>query len=276
MEPSPHHERIEDPNFRRAVDLLDSGDAAGLRDWLRENPDLSRRRISFEDGNYFRNPCLLEFIAENPVRRGVLPPNIVAIAEVIIDAGVDRSSLDEALMLVSTGRVPRECGVQLPLIELLCDCGANPAAALHAALLHRELDAAHVLIARGAKIDLPTASALGQLEDARRLLPDSTPESRHLALALAAQFGRADIVRLLLNSGVDPDRYNPKGAHSQSTPLHQAAYAGHDAVVRLLVERGARLDIKDTRWHGTPADWAHHGDHPKLEAFLRACEKPPL
>src|ERR1700726_35654 len=27
----PHHERIEDPNFRRAVDLIDAGDVAGLR-----------------------------------------------------------------------------------------------------------------------------------------------------------------------------------------------------------------------------------------------------
>jgi uncharacterized protein (TIGR02246 family) len=54
---------------------------------------------------------------------------------------------------------------------------------------------------------------------------------------------RADIVRLLLDAGEDPNRYNPDGLHSHSTPLHQAALAGHDAVVRLLVERGARLDI---------------------------------
>jgi len=28
---APHHERIEDPAFRLAVDLLDAGDAEGLR-----------------------------------------------------------------------------------------------------------------------------------------------------------------------------------------------------------------------------------------------------
>ena len=63
---------------------------------------------------------------------------------------------------------------------------------------------------------------------------------RHRALALAAQLGHVEIVRLLLDAGEDPDRYNPADSHAHTTPLHQAALAGHDAVVRLLVERGAR------------------------------------
>src|ERR1700761_7730320 len=36
----PHHERIEDPVFRRAVDLLDAGDVDGLRLLLRQRPKL--------------------------------------------------------------------------------------------------------------------------------------------------------------------------------------------------------------------------------------------
>ena len=40
----------------------------------------------FEGGNYFRNPTLLEFIAENPIRRGTLPENIAEVAKVILDA----------------------------------------------------------------------------------------------------------------------------------------------------------------------------------------------
>jgi hypothetical protein len=49
--------------------------------------------------------------------------------------------------------------------------------------------------------------------------------------------------------------------------------AGHMEVVRLLVERGARLDIKDILWHGTPAGWAKHEGRAEVEAFLRAREK---
>ncbi len=68
----PHHERIEDATFRRAVDLLDAGDAEGLRRLLQAHPKLVQAQVLLEGGNYFRTPTLLEFIAENPVRHGKL------------------------------------------------------------------------------------------------------------------------------------------------------------------------------------------------------------
>ena len=80
----------------------------------------------------------------------------------------------------------------------------------------------------------------------------------------------AEILQMLLEAGEDPNRYNPKGNHGHSTPLHQAVWSGHDAVVRLLVERGARLDIKDTIWHGTPLGWAEYGGRKEIAEFLRA------
>src|SRR5581483_11955829 len=120
----PHHERITDPVFRHAVDLLDAGDAAALRTHLQQHPDLIHRRVAFEGENYFRNPTLLEFIAENPIRCGHLPSNIVEIARLLLDANA--TALDETLGLVVSGRIARESGVQLPLIHLLCDRGADP------------------------------------------------------------------------------------------------------------------------------------------------------
>jgi hypothetical protein len=268
----PHHERIEDPVFRRAVDLIDAGDAVGLRTYLKQHPKLVHQHVVFEGWNYFRNPTLVQFIAENPVRHGKLPANIVDVAKVILDAGPPQSELNETLMLVATGSVPRECGAQLPLIELLCDHGADANSALHAAALHNEMEAVHALIRRGARVDLPVAAALGQVDDFRRLLPEAGKDDRHLALALASQFGHLEIVRLLLDAGEDPNRYNPVGGHSHSTPLHQAAASGNEDMVRLLVERGARLDMKDVLWHGTPAGWARHEGKLKVEKYLRERE----
>ena len=268
----PHHERIGDATFRRAVDLLDAGDTAGLRAHLKQHPHLAHQRVVFEGGNYFRNPTLLEFVAENPVRHGTLPNNIVEVARVILDAGVEQSALNETLMLVATGSVPRECRAQLPLIDLLCDRGADPNSAIHAAALHGELEAVNALIRRGARINLPVAAALDRVDDLRRLLPTASSEDRHLALALASQFGHVEIVRLLLDAGEDPNRYNPVGGHSHTTPLHQAAGAGYEKLVRLLVERGARLDMKDILWQATPADWARHAGRTEIEAYLRGLE----
>jgi hypothetical protein len=265
----PHQQRIEDATFRRAVDLIDAGDAAGLRAQLKQHPNLTHQRVTFEGGNYFRNPTLLEFIAENPVRYGTLPANIVDVTKVILDAGAEQSALNETLMLVATGSVPRECGKQLSLIDLLCNRGADPNSAIQAAALHSKHAAVNALIGHGARIDLPVATALGRIEEARRLLAGGSSADRHLALTMAADLGHVEIVRLLLDAGEDPNRYNPVGGHSHTTPLHQAAGAGHDEVVRLLVERGARLDLKDILWQGTPADWARHAGRKEIEEYLR-------
>lgn len=269
----PYQERIEDPAFRHAVALLDQGDVVKLRLYLNTHPHLVRDHVTFEGGNYFRHPTLLEFVVENPVRRGTLPDNSVEVTTLILEAGAkeDRVVLNETLGLVSSGCVERQCGVQIPLIDWLYAYGAEPASAIIIALGHQELDAVDALRHNGAPLDLDLASALGRAEEVQRLLPTSTSADRHRAFALASQYGQVAIVGLLLDAGEDPNRYNPIGIHSHSTPLHQAAARGHDKVVRLLVERGARPDIKDTTsGQGTPASWARHQGHKDIEAYLQA------
>ncbi len=274
----PSHERIQDAGFRRAVDLLDDGDVDGLRNYLISHPGIARQRVTFEGGNYFRDPTLLEFVAENPVRNDSLPPNIVEVARTILDADgrVDQRSIASTLGLVCSGRVPREGGVQIPLIDLLCDYGADPNGAMLAALGHGEFEAVDALIRRGARVDLITAAATGRIEAAQRELAVADPEQRHRALALAAQHGHAEIVALLLDVGENPNRYNPAGCHAHSTPLHQAALVGHLGVVRLLVERGARLDIRDIHYQGTPLDWADYAGQAEVSDYLRGVEKSEI
>ena len=268
----PYHERIEIAVFRRAVDLLDAGDVMGLREHLQRHPKLVLQHVEFEGGNYFQNPTLLEFIAENPIRHETLAKNIVDVAKVILDAEPDQASRNATLGLVVTGRAVEECGVQVALIELLCDYGADPNSAIHAAAPQRSLAAVKTLIARGAHVDLPIAAAMGLVDDARRMLPAADADERHLALAFATRMGHIEIVQLLLDAGEDPNRYNSLGSHSHSTPLHQATLNGHEDLVRLLMERGAKPDIRDLLWRGTPADWAKHEGRKELEAYLRRAE----
>lgn len=274
----PHHERIEDAAFRRAIDLLDAGDAAGLRAWLREHPSLVHQRIVLEGWNYFHNPALLEFVAENPVRHGTLPKNIVEVAKVILDAGADsdESEMNETLALVATGSVPRDCRLQIPLIDLFCDRGADPDSAIAVTAVLGEIEALRHLIERGARVTLPAAAALGHIDDFRHLMLTASSDECHLALAVAADYGEIEIMRMLLDAGEDPNRYNPVGGHSHATPLHQAAMRGDKEKARLLLERGARLDIEDILWHGTPADWARHEGKTEMEAYLRERERDHL
>ncbi len=267
----PAHLRIKDETFKRAVDLLDAGNAEGLRQYVEANPRVVRQHVILEGGNYFREPALLEFIAENPTRRGSLPANAAELARIILDAGGrdDRESVDSALELVASSDVARESGVQIPLIDVLCDYGADPTAATYAALLYNQFEAVRALIRRGAQADLIVAAAMGELGQAMQALPNADPQTRQRALAMAAQHGYVGIVRLMLDGGEDPNRFAPVGGHSHATPLHQAALAGHEDVVRLLVERGARTDIRDILHGGTPLDWAEYAKQKTIAEYLR-------
>lgn len=265
----PAQERIDDPVFRRAVDLMDAGDVERLRRHLANHPKVIHQRIVLEGGNYFRNPSLLEFCAENPIRHGTLPENIVAVVKVILDSGPDLVSINETLGLVASGAVPRQCRVQLELISLLCRYGADPTGALGVAVTHGEMDAVNALLNCGAKLDLSTAAALGRTDDFKRLLQKAGTKNRHKALAMAAQFGNVDCLKLLLEAGEDPNRYNPKGFHSHATPLHQAAFQGHLDAVKCLIDGGANPDAKDVLFGGTALGWAEHGGRSEVVDYLR-------
>jgi ankyrin repeat protein len=275
--------------FESAVETVVNGDLAALQDALRRAPRLVRtrsNRVCCFDPRVHR-ATLLHYIAANGVEayRQTTPPNAVEVARVLLQAGAEPDALADMYgaecttmsMLVSSSH-PAKARLQVPLIELLLDFGAAVegrgtrkwGGPLLTALAFGMIDAAKVLAKRGARIDLPGVAGLGLVEEAVRLLPSADAEARQRALSLAAQHGHVEIVGLLLESGEDPNRYNLEGNHAHTTPLHQAVLAGDETVVRLLVERGARLDIRDTIWQGTPLGWALHGGG-KAQARMAEC-----
>ncbi len=276
--------------FESAVEAVINGDAATLESLVFANHELIRMRstrITHYDPPA-HHATLLHYVAANGVEssRQKTPKNAVEIANILLRAGAEVDALAEMYgghyttmsMLVSSSH-PAEAGVQVALVEKLLDFGAavegrgSPEwrSPLMTALAFGYLGAAEALVRRGAAVgDIAAAAGLGRLKQVRELLQTAEPKLRHKALALAAQHGHVDVVRLLLDAGEDPSRYNPEGNHAHSTPLHQAVLAGHEAVVRLLVERGARLDIKDKIYEGTPLGWAQYGRQIKIEQYLRA------
>jgi len=278
--------------FESAVEAVVNGDLGALQNALRRDPALVRARSSrvccFDPPVH--RATLLHYVAANGVEayRQKTPPNALEVARTLLQADAEPDALADMYgagcttmsMLVSSSH-PADAGLQVPLVELLLDFGAaiegrgtrKWGTPLFTALTFGMIDAAEVLAKRGACIELPAAAGLGLVGEAARLLPSADAEARHRALSLAAQHGHAEIVRLLLDAGEDPNRYNLEGNHAHATPLHHAVLGGHEAVVRLLVERGARLDIRDTIWHGTPLGWAVHGGgkaHPQMAECLRS------
>jgi len=268
--------------FESTVEAIVAGDLSGLASSLRDNRELVRARSTRE-----HHATLLHYVAANGVEndRQKSPPNAVEVAKILLNAGAEVDALAEMYggryttmsMLVSSTH-PAQAGVQVALVETLLVFGASIEGVgsspwrspLLTALAFGYLPVAEALARRGARVDnIAAAAGLGRLADVRQMLPTAEDGSRHRALALAAQHGHLDAVRLLLDSGDNPNRYNPEGNHSHSTPLHQAVLAGHEAVVRLLVERGASLDIKDTAHQGTPLGWAIYAGQVEIEKYLR-------
>jgi len=228
---------------------------------------------------------LLHYIGANGVEgdRQRTPANAVEVARVLLDAGAEVDALADMYdarcttmsMLVSSAH-PAGAGVQAALAETLLDYGAafegpgtNWQSAVLTALAFGYLETAQVLAERGAPPSFAAAAGLGRVEETARLLPLADAASRHIALALAAQHGQRAVVQLLLDAGEDPSRYNPDGYHSHTTPLHQAVWSDHAEVVRLLVDRGARLDLRDKVYSGTPLDWAIYGKRDAMANYLR-------
>ena len=278
--------------FERAVEAVVDGDLAALGAALEADPALvharSTRVTHFDPPQH--RATLLHYVAANGVEgyRQRTPANAVRVATLLLEAGADPDALAylygggcTTMSLLVSSSHPAKAGVQAALVDILVDHGAAVEPAGHGAwtsplitaLTFGYLDAAHALVRRGARVDtLPAMAGLGLVDDLRAALPAASPEDRHRALALAAQLGQLEAVRLLLDAGEDPNRYNPPQAHSHATPLHQAIAAGHLEMVRLLIQRGADPHIRDTLFDGTPLGWAEYLDQRDIAAYLRALD----
>ncbi|MCR8561393.1 ankyrin repeat domain-containing protein [Mucilaginibacter sp. BJC16-A38] len=256
---------ITDPQFLQAVEAIDAGDINELETIITKYPRLVKERLQTTEPGYFKDPYLLWFVADNPIRIEKLPPNIVEITSLLVQA-VKREAPDTYLRqinytlgLVVTGRIPRECGVQIAMMDLLIDAGAAPAGTM-GAFAHGNIDAAQHLINRGDKLTLPAAVCLERMDDINRLGIVASAGEKLTSLTAAAFYGKSDIIKLLLKMGADPNGYSEhnSGFHSHATPLHQAVYSGSLDAVKILLEAGAKPDAPDKIYNGTPLGWARH------------------
>lgn len=260
--------------FQQAIAAIDAGDAERLTRLLDEHPDLAgerlehpgdwlRDRVGAALDGFFSRPYLLWFLAEDPVRAGVLPPNAAQLARVVIDAArrhrpeTLQAQLDEGLPLVCWSWIARQCGVQVALIDVLLDAGAKAQGNPENALVNGNVEAARHLIGRGAPFSLGAALCLERWEDADRLAASAEPEDLQFALVLTALRGQAEGVRRAIRFGADPDQRCPD-LYGHASPLHHAVSSGSIEAVRVLVESGADLTPRDTAWQATPLGWAEY------------------
>lgn len=254
---------INDRLFREAVAAIDQGKLDVLQGLLAEHPELVGIRLDSPTEGYFQQPYLLWFVADNPIRHGKLSANIVAISALIINKIKGQNldtlqvQLDYTLGLVVTGSTPRNSGVQIELMDLLIDAGAHVGRG-HGALAHGNIAATQRLLERGGELTLTTAICLNRWEEVPKLMQTASATEVQVALVAAAFFGNVRALTYLLEQGADPNAYpDPaEGFHSHATALHQAVSSSSLEAVKVMVEAGARQDLKDKIYGGPPLAWA--------------------
>src|SRR5262245_32639132 len=131
------------------------------------------------------------------------------------------------------------------------------------------------LKALGTNLDLNGASFHGHWQlcqfliehgaDVNHALPDTGETALHSALCKTNRSVFNRVLKVLLDSGADPNRATKAGVETDSfmrdcrtqgeTPLHRAAAFGDAEAIQLLLDAGAVIDARDANGN-TPLSWA--------------------
>ncbi len=280
------------PQFTEALAAFDAGDIERLRFLLTSHTDLTHARTNLEPPyDYFSAATLLHHIAGNPRRDASLPPNVIDIARLLLEAGSDVHAETigpnggTTMGLLVTSKQASDRGVTGSLMDLLLEYGAtldlDAPDALDASLANHAPAAAEKMVELGARPDVLAAAALGNLDRLRgcfdadgrlRIRPRRNgslmTEADAIGLALLYAYVREqrDAVEFLLEKD---GNWNMTGVNN-GTALHRAAYAGDLAMVQKLVAKGADVSNRENPFNSTPLSWAAHARQPAVFDWLVA------
>jgi ankyrin repeat protein len=265
-------------NFEQAAGAIVNGDLDKLRRLLAANPELIHLRSERE-----HNGTLLHYVSANGLEdyRQKTPANIVAVAEVLFDAGADVNAeanmyggRDTILGLAASSIHPENAGVMEPLLQILVQRGASVTGVpgkyppLMAAITNHRPAAVDALFNLGAPVhDIISAAAVGDIDkvksylnedgslDPAAMLSGDLPyltkmPADHIAAAFifAGVYGRAEVLELMMSRKVSPGVL-----FDGFTALHWACGYGHLEAIDLLLEHKAPLEIKNS-YGGTVLD----------------------
>ncbi len=243
--------------FEAAADAIVCGDLTTLRQLLHDDTSLIRARSL--RGHH---SALLHYVGANGIEgfRQHTPPNAVAIAETLLDAGAEVDAVADVyrgsttLGLVATSLHPKRAGVQQVLMQLLLDRGArldHPAVAggpslVRSCLANGRRDAADYLVSRGVPLDFVSAAMLGRLDVVRTYFDADgklavTKAEMEKALVSPWNNGDSAVAAFLLDRGIDVN-----AQADGFTAVNMAATMGRAEAVRFFIARGAALDIRNS------------------------------
>jgi len=274
--------------FDNAVEAIITGDAQTLKQLIEENPSLVTEHSSAE-----HQATLLHYVSANGVEdeKQKTPDNIVDIAKILLESGANPNQSSNiygggngstALAALVSSAHPAKAGKMSDLVRLFCQYASpdgidNDQYPMATAITFRYKNAVDALIDSGATVDNIIHAATGNLDLVKSLFAQELPpytnsfyitidaqnELRELALSAACMAGHLEIVRYLVENGVDIES---KISMENTSALNEAAINNQLEIVRYLLEKGADIASQDhqgfTALHW--AAWHCHLDMMKL------------
>ncbi len=258
---------IADYSFATAVIL---GDASRVRREIKRHPELVTRPDDRTGWTALHAASASQWHRLDPARAD----GLLAVARLLLEAGADPRRYDDGNSPpppVVYDAVRSACRPEL--IDLLLAHGADPDAPgpdgrspYALATAQGRTEVAAVLRRDGAVDDATdtdrflSACLRADHADVNRQvtrhpeLPGSLSGSQQAgAIMQAAEAGNTVAVSLMLDFGFPVDAH---GGEDGGTALHAAAYSGSAGTARLLIDRGADIEVRDTHWDSPPLDWA--------------------
>ena len=301
-----------DPTVQQVIAAARIGDLSKLRSLLRTDPAAANPHWVRADltPSPIPNDSIPLFVVSEGVFNGTnRQGNDDTLTRALIDAGADveierGTPLTAAVSFNAAGAVRAllEAGAAVDGVD-------RNGAPLAYALLFGFADVAELLAQYGAKLDLRFAAGLGKLDAIKSffnldgsLKPEAgalaDPYENHWrcertrenvlsqALFFACLHGRLEVADFLLRQGADVNREvlglgpSPAGTVLHAlTSISVGATADPEAIeqrrlptVRFLLDRGASVAVRDSRFHATPLDWArYHGRQRMAEVMGDEC-----
>jgi ankyrin repeat protein len=180
-----------------------------------------------------------------------------------------------AIRANDAGAVRELIGQDRALLEAVSPMGVSPV--LFAAYYHHP-QMARVLVEEGAPLNVFEAAAVGEagrvvaLLDADAALLNAVSPDGFSPLGLAAFFGHAEVVALLLARGADVNVVSQNAM--RVGPLHSAVAGNHTELARTLVEAGADVNAAQQDGFTPLMGAAQNGNAPLVRLLLAHGARP--
>lgn len=224
------------------------------------------------DSSFYASEAARDAAVARLPRLAVAPRDGLAVPEGCVRLAVDLPHVSSSAARAGRG------DLVLPEAAILLDMSSASTKVLEA-LYAGDQDGAEAA-AEGNDLDVFAAAALGQVvrteEELQRdpQLAHTTTSDGFTALHLAAFFGTAEVVAVLLERGADPTAVatNPMSV----TPLHSAVAKHAAGSVRLLLGAGANADAQQAGGYTALHAAAMHGEDDIVDSLLAHAADPTI